>query len=353
MTAGPSTPVAAGVAVRAPTDGGDAAGGPLVFPTHKSGAAERTPHAWGCYRAGAALVWPDGTTAAMRSKASNRCPGCARAAAFENMTMLRIDAEENDAPELVLTLTSRRADLTSKEYGAACAVFWRAFRRRYGQAVQYCGFIEWTTGDGPRSGGVRRLHSHWLVKLRGVTVDVLEAQAWCSMEWARLTGAWVVELAELRSAGGIVGYLALHHEKMEQAPPAGWTGRRLRPSKGYFAVPGETRRERARLWLAQHREMQREWPRELPPEKPRVVWSRPEWDRDADAAAAEPGRSFDSLPARRELDRRLSDYDAPANLDELSALARFEQQELEAMRRGYRRQRLRALELERHSRANE
>lgn len=317
--------------------------GSLVFPRDKSRNA--SPHEWGCWVGGAAFVFSDGTTAPLRSKASNRCPGCARAAAFENMTMLRMDAEDNSAPRYVLTLTSVRVDFTSKEYGRACQTFWEAFRRRWGRAIEYCGFIEWTTGEGPRSGGERRMHSHWLIKADGLDVDAV--QAWVSDRWRRLTGAWVVQLAELRHAGGVVGYLALHHEKMEQAPPAGWTGRRLRPSKGYFAEPGDRRRARARAWLAEQRENAREWPRPFgEAERPKLVWRRMEWERAADAATIEPGRSADTLPERAALARRLADPDAPIAADWLSALAQDEQHH-RAMYRAELRRRARELADER------
>jgi hypothetical protein len=233
--------------------------------------------------------------------------------AFENMTMLRQDAEENSAPEHVITLTSREPVTDAAAYRNACAVFWRAFRRTWGH-VEYCGFIEWTTGEGPRSGGKRRLHSHWLVK--GLQADDLDAvQAWVSAEWAKLTGAWVVEVAELRTVGGVVGYLALHHEKASQAPPPGWTGRRLRPSRGYFGgVSGAHRRERARRWLWEHRNRVVTESGEVDEGAlfaaaargaPRFVWKSTETERGERAAVAGPGRRFDSPPAVAALDAQL------------------------------------------------
>lgn len=264
----------------------------------------------GCYGYGAAFVWEDGRSAPVRSKASNRCPGCARAVAYENMTMLRQDAEENCAPGHVLTLTSREPVTDAGAYRDACAVFWRAFRRKWGH-VEYCGFIEWTTGDGPRSGGHRRMHSHWLVK--GLSSEQLElVEQWVSVEWAKLTGAWIVQLAELRTVGGVVGYLALHHEKLSQAPPEGWSGRRLRPSKGYFALDGRTRRDRARLWLQDHRADVAgldEGARlnAASSSAPRLVWGVPEAVKSENALTRGPVAPgyFDSLPARVALDRRL------------------------------------------------
>lgn len=243
--------------------------------------------------------------------------------------MLRQDAEDNSPPNFVLTLTSVRVDWTSAEYGRACATFWQAFRRRWGH-VEYCGFVEWTTGTAERSGGHRRQHVHWLLKVPDPETIVIEnVQAWVSEEWRKLTGAWRVELAALETVGGVVGYLALHHEKWEQRPPNGWTGRRLRPSRGYFAEPGHVRRARAQLWLQQHRHGQ-EHPEHgyratVPPVSGRIVWRGRTWTEEEGVRSSRvldtPGRSFDSLPARRELERRLLDPSAPIHADHLDGLA--------------------------------
>lgn len=207
---------------------------------------------------------PDGTAAPVRCTASNRCPYCARIAAFEVMTMLRIDAEENDAPTHIVTLTSRRV-LREAALREAHAVFWRGFRRAWGH-VEYAGFMEWTTGDGPRSAGLRRPHTHYLVKRLILATGIVATRAasenpcmcgdastclecWTAQEWRKLAGAWIVQARELRHAGGVVGYLALHHRKWEQAPPKGWRGRRLRTSREYFAAPNSLLRERARAYL--------------------------------------------------------------------------------------------------------
>jgi hypothetical protein len=284
-------------------DGAEAPGDPLVFLGDKSAG-----HAEGCYSRGGAFVYADGRAFGLRSKASNRCAGCARAVAYENMTMLRMDAEENGAPGHVLTLTSREPNTDSGAYRTACSSFWRAFRKRWGY-VEYCGFIEWTTGEGPRSGGRRRMHSHWLIK--GLDAgDLAAIEEWVSVEWSKLTGAWVVQLAELRTVGGVVGYLALHHEKLSQAPPRGWKGRRLRPSAGYFGASGAVRRERAVAWLRERR-MRAEGADDgallavaLQP-APRVVWGRTEAEKASASILARPGSHFGSLAARRALDAQL------------------------------------------------
>jgi len=64
--------------------------------------------------------------------------------------------------------------------------------------------------------------------------------------WQARTGAHRVELAELRSSAGAAHYLTNHHSKRSQLPPAGWTGRRYRPTRGYFALPAPERRLRAK-----------------------------------------------------------------------------------------------------------
>ena len=74
--------------------------------------------------------------------------------------MLRIDAEENEAPRTSSPDVSRV--LRSGELREAHAVFWRAFRRcGVGRVRRLHGVDDrgWT-----RSGGVRRPHTHYLVK---------------------------------------------------------------------------------------------------------------------------------------------------------------------------------------------
>jgi hypothetical protein len=133
-----------------------------------------------------------------------------------------------------------------------------------------------------------------------------------SSHWKALTGAWVVQVAALHSVGGVVGYLALHHEKMEQRPPDGWTGRRLRPSKGYFARSGRERRERARAWLWEYRQRKLSdlddgGLLELASRPgPRVYRGRAEWEKQATEVVREPGaRAGSTLASIRENDRRL------------------------------------------------
>lgn len=106
-------------------------------------------------------------------------------------------------------------------------------RRRYGRQVEYYGSVEFTTGKTETSGGYRRIHQHMVCKgLQGT--DVLEVESLVRETWQGVTGAKVVEVAELLTPGGAIGYLALHHRKPGQAPPEGWRGMVERPSRGYF-----------------------------------------------------------------------------------------------------------------------
>lgn len=90
------------------------------------------------------------------------------------------------------------------------------------------------------------MHGHYLVKFRDSTPDVIEAEALIRSTWESVTGAYIVEVAELLVPGAAFQYLSLHHQKPQQAPPAGWRGMRSRPSRGYFAEPVWKLRLRAR-----------------------------------------------------------------------------------------------------------
>jgi hypothetical protein len=188
-----------------------------------------------------------------RCKASNRCGYCGQVSAIENAAVLRLDAESDTGrrPTVGITLTTKDP-LTDGQLRIYTASFWRAFRQRWGR-VEYCGFVEWTTGKARRAGGVRRTHVHYLVKDLRPDVELADVEAWVRVEWKKLAGAWVVEARELRTPAGAIAYLALHHQKREQAPPRGWSGKRLRPSKGYFNRPVRELRSEARLRLAEAR----------------------------------------------------------------------------------------------------
>ena len=120
----------------------------------------------------------------------------------------------------------------------------KALRRRWPDA-EYLGFMEWTTGKGARSGGLRRPHMHLL--FRGIPP---EEAALCESivrrVWLARTGANRVEASALESLQGSLQYVAMHHMKPDQAPPEGWTGRRLRPSQGWWGADAKQLRADAR-----------------------------------------------------------------------------------------------------------
>lgn len=197
---------------------------------------------------------PDGSWMALRCKRRG-CPYCGRIKDYELLQCLLIDARQELAA-LMVTLTTvdpwtpaRSAEL-SKSYRLGSAKLWEALRAEFGQ-VRYFGSIEFTTGEAETSGGHRRMHGHYLVK------DLDPAMCGRATElgravWERATGAWRVQFAPLASAGGIVGYLALHHRKREQLPPDDWRGMTCRASQrpSYWHRPiaeirAEARREQA------------------------------------------------------------------------------------------------------------
>lgn len=115
--------------------------------------------------------------------------------------------------------------------------------------VEYFAKVEFTTGLAPTSGGLRRMHAHFLLKgLEGA--DVLNVEQLARDRWCAVTGAFVVEVAELRTPGAALHYLGVHHAKRSQLPPDSWRGMVERASRGYWSRPiGELREEaRAQLW---------------------------------------------------------------------------------------------------------
>jgi len=153
-----------------------------------------------------------------------------------------------DPPTHGITLTSLDPFMKPETFRLGVAEVVRGWRREYGRQVEYYGSVEFTTGEAEKSGGYRRIHQHMVAKgMEGV--DVLEAERLTREKWEKATGAKVVEVSELLTPGGAIGYLALHHRKPEQAPPDGWRGMVERPSRGYFHRPVAELRSEAKAQL--------------------------------------------------------------------------------------------------------
>ncbi|HUK99099.1 MAG TPA: hypothetical protein VLV46_15710 [Gaiellaceae bacterium] len=162
-----------------------------------------------------------------------------------------------------MTLTTHDPDISAATFRNAVAAVFKRLRRHYGRSVEYFGMVEFTSGEGTHSGGRRRIHQHILLKGLPAHVDVLDVECSVRETWHASTGATRVDVAQLRSPGGALGYLALHHKKPKQAPPADWHGMVERHSLGYFHRPIAELRDHAR------RELQIEavsWSTGLPPE---------------------------------------------------------------------------------------
>jgi hypothetical protein len=161
--------------------------------------------------------------------------------------MVLDDAENGQPPRLGMALTTVAAHTEPAKFVRDVEQV-RRFLKRELAGYQGLSHIEFTTGKGQRSGGHRRIHSHELVKSddRLTAGDLVAVEEGVRRIWEARTGAHRVEVAELRTAAGAAHYLTHHHSKRAQLPPAGWKGRRYRPTRGYFALAAEGRRARAR-----------------------------------------------------------------------------------------------------------
>jgi hypothetical protein len=165
--------------------------------------------------------------------------------------VVALDAERGGHPRVGMTLTTVDPHHDLARFRRDVEKVVRAIRARYPEC-EYLGFMEWTTGRGARSGGHRRVHQHLLVK--GVPVAACEAvESVVRRVWRERTGATQVEVRELRSVAGATAYLVHHHNKRDQAPPEGFRGKRLRPSRGYYVQPVAQLREQARALLQDRR----------------------------------------------------------------------------------------------------
>ena len=159
-----------------------------------------------------------------------------------------MDASD-ELPEVGFTLTTRAAATAPADFRESVAQAFRALRKAYPEA-EYLGQIEFTTGQGKNSGGHRRIHQHGLLKgvPRQAAGDVGERLL---AVWRKRTGAHRVEAHALVKPAGAIAYLVNHHQKGAQTPPRGWSGKRFRPSRGYFASPLPDLRNEARWALSE------------------------------------------------------------------------------------------------------
>jgi hypothetical protein len=226
--------------------------GALVPTRDKSDAGE----SWGCENPSKIVMWRDsaGQLFPVRCGASNRCWYCAYLIAMENAVVVRLDAEI-ESPNVGLTLTTVTPEHDLGRFRRDVEQAFRFIRAKLGTEVGYLGFMEWTTGRGTNSGGHRRAHIHALLK-RAHPASAAALEPDLADLWQSRTGANRVELRELRTAAGAIAYLVHHHHKRDQAPPRGFTGRRLRPSKNYYSAPISELREEAKS-LLRHKRLQR------------------------------------------------------------------------------------------------
>jgi hypothetical protein len=159
------------------------------------------------------------------------------------------------APAVWIVLTTRSTDIEPAVFYRAREKLWKSIKRRYPNA-EYAALVEFSTGYGPASGGLRR--PHWNLLVKGVSAtetDSLRAlvdRVWCGRVDAEPAGQFVGAVSEL---GGLMRYIALHFQKASQRPPDGWRGHRFMTSRGYFGVTSAVMRDRARSALLRRREL--------------------------------------------------------------------------------------------------
>jgi hypothetical protein len=190
-----------------------------------------------------------------RCHATNLCLYCAKLAAVENSELLALDALQGLAPRVWLCLTTPSDSIDPADFYRAREKLVLALRRRWPH-LEWAALVEFTTGYGSGSGGLRR--PHWNVLLKGVGPDELAeltaivARVWCPRVAGDPRAQHVGLVAEF---GGLMRYIALHFQKQEQAPPAGWRGHRFLKSRGYLWTGTEEARQLAREALRLKREV--------------------------------------------------------------------------------------------------
>jgi hypothetical protein len=173
--------------------------------------------------------------------------------------MFGLDAEVV-APQIATTFTTR--DLVGVPVlREAMAQTARKVRVEIAREAKYGGTLEWTTGQTKYSGGHRRPHLHLLWKGLDEN-DADDVRAIATEVWQRLTGAHSHTSEAIRTPGAAIRYVALHHLKEGQAPPLGFTGRRLWTSLGWWEGGALETRTRARAVVVDER-LRRRCEREL------------------------------------------------------------------------------------------
>lgn len=167
---------------------------------------------------------------------SNSCSYCAWKAVAQNMAVVALDAKVRQ-PRHGITLTTRDPAFSPERYRDAMRQWFRWLRSEVGEA-EYLALIEHTVRT-------RLMHQHTLVKgLPDGDCDELWREG--KRLWEKLTGAYRIEIRELRTPAGAIAYMVAHHHKGEQAPPPWWSGKRFRPSRRYFHRPVKGLREQVK-----------------------------------------------------------------------------------------------------------
>ena len=169
------------------------------------------------------------------------------------MQMLIEDALGGSPPTILMVLTSRLATVDMAVFYVARAKVVRAIRRRWPQA-EYDIELEYSTGYGPRSGGLRRPHLNYLWK--GIPANCSElageisARVWCQHVDALPEHQYC---APIRTPAAALKYLTSHFTKTSQRAPANFRGHRSLSSRGYFAQGVAVARRQAKEALAARR----------------------------------------------------------------------------------------------------
>lgn len=182
-----------------------------------------------------------------RCRGPNKCEYCAKLSAVENAELLALDGALGVAPRWWAVLTTAEVEDRQEVYRSA----WEVAKRRAG--CETARLLEFTTGHGPRSGGLRR--PHWNVLLKG---DERQARALLA-GWQASSGSTQGYVGAIEEVGGLLRYLALHFQKESQRPPHGWKGQRLTISSRYLwtttaearLAAGESLKLKREMWKAE------------------------------------------------------------------------------------------------------